>query len=169
MTPADPTPSSVAGLYRDHHRWLIGWLQRRLGYSQQAADLTQDTFVRLLAKDDMPSLREPRAFLTTVAKRVLSNHWRRDQLEQAYLAALAAQPEPVAMSPEEHALLIATLVEVDQLLDGLPAQVRHAFLLAQLEGLNQADIAERLAISLSTVKRHLRRAALQCYFALETA
>ncbi|WP_312155700.1 sigma factor, partial [Pseudomonas sp.] len=35
-------------LYGTHRGWLHGWLRRSLGCSQQAADLAQDTFVRLL-------------------------------------------------------------------------------------------------------------------------
>ena len=61
---------------------------------------------------------------------------------------------------------IAPLVEIDTVLSGLPAQVRRAFLLAQLDGLSQAEIAAELGISLSTVKRHLVRAGAQCYFGL---
>ena len=35
-------------LYSDHHHWLTGWLRRRLGCPQNAADLAQDTFVKVL-------------------------------------------------------------------------------------------------------------------------
>ncbi|TPE71046.1 RNA polymerase subunit sigma, partial [Burkholderia pseudomallei] len=79
-----------------------------------------------------------RAFLTTVAQRVLYNHWRRERLERAYLDALAQWPEAVAPSPETRAVLFETLVEVDRMLDGLPAVVRRAFLLAQLDGMTHA-------------------------------
>jgi len=154
-------------LYRDHHGWLERWLISKLGCSHRAADLAQDTFMRLLAKDDLPGLHEPRAFLTTVAKRVMSNQWRREQLEQAYLEALAHQPERFALSPEEQALVMETLLQVDRLLDGLPVVVRRVFLHVQLDGMSHADVARALNISISTVKRHLRRAALRCYFGLE--
>lgn len=64
--------------YADHHGWLNGWLRRQLGCSQRAADLVQDTFVRVLSKDDdMAAIREPRAYLHTIAKGLLINHWRR--------------------------------------------------------------------------------------------
>lgn len=89
----------IAALYTDHHGWLQGWLRRRLGDMHQAADLAHDTFMRLLARDEPVAMREPRAFLTTVAQRVLSNHYRRQQLERAYLDALAQprrRPRPGA-------------------------------------------------------------------------
>jgi len=122
--------------------------------------------VRLLARDEPLALDEPRAFLTTVAQRVLFNHWRREQIERAYLEALAHRPEALAASPEERAVLLETLCEIDAQLNGLPIAVKRAFLLAQLDGASHADIATQLKISISTVKRHLVRAGTQCFFAL---
>jgi RNA polymerase sigma factor (sigma-70 family) len=158
-------PSSIETLYCDHHSWLRGWLSKKLGNGHQAADLAHDTFVRLLAKDETPVMEQPRAFLTTVAKRVLANHWRREQLEQAYLDALAQAPEAYAISPEERAMLLETIVEIDRLLDGLPAVVKRTFLLTQLDGLHHAEVAEQLGISVTTVKRYLAKAAQHCFFA----
>lgn len=155
----------IAVLYTDHHSWLQGWLRKRLGDAHQAADLAHDTFVRLLSRDDLVEAREPRAFLTTVAQRVLFNHYRRQQLERAYLDALAHAPASFAQSPEERAILLETLVEIDQMLDGLPAAMKQAFLLSQLDGMPQADIARELGISITTVKRYLVKAGMQCYFA----
>jgi RNA polymerase sigma-19 factor, ECF subfamily len=157
---------SVEGLYNAHHNWLTGWLRRRLGCPHNAADLAQDTFVKVLLARETPQLVEPRAFLTTIAKRVLCNHYRRQELERAYYQALSELPEALAPSEEERAIILETLVELDQLLDGLPVLVKRAFLLAQIDGLTHNEIAARLNISVATVKRHLTKAAMRCYFAL---
>jgi len=157
----------VDQLYRSHHGWLQSWLYKRLGSRPDAADLAQDTFVRVLGHPAIvPELAEPRAFLATLARRVLSNFHRRRQIEQAYLEALAAQPEAVACSPEDRALVLEALVEIDRLLDGLPGPVRRAFLLSQLDGLKQAEVAARLGVSLPTAKRYIARAVQQCFFAV---
>ncbi|MGE8358222.1 MAG: sigma-70 family RNA polymerase sigma factor, partial [Microvirgula sp.] len=155
--------SVVAELYHGHHHWLSGWLRRRLADVEQAADLAQDTFVRVLLSRDVGAIQEPRAFLTTVARRVLANHYRRAEIERAWLETLASLPEPVAPSPETRLMVLETLYELDRLLDGLPAVVRRTFLLSQLDGLGYAEIGTRLGISVSTVKRHMSRAAMQCY------
>jgi RNA polymerase sigma-19 factor, ECF subfamily len=157
---------TVEGLYNAHHNWLTGWLRRRLGCPHNAADLAQDTFVKVLLARETPQLVEPRAFLTTIAKRVLCNHYRRQELERAYYQALSELPEALAPSEEERAIILETLVELDQLLDGLPVLVKRAFLLAQIDGLTHSEIAARLSISVATVKRHLTKAAMRCYFAL---
>lgn len=159
-------PSTIEVLYSDHHPWLKGWLHRRIGNAEQAADLAHDTFIRLLSSESVPGkLDEPRAFLTIVAQNLVYNHWRREKLERAYLEAMAQAPSQVALSPEDHAILLETLRELDRLLDGLPAIVRRAFLLSQLDGQTHAQVAKSLGISIPTVKRYLAKALQQCYFA----
>ncbi|MBY4898932.1 sigma-70 family RNA polymerase sigma factor [Cupriavidus sp. AU9028] len=161
-----PPASTIEALYSDHHLWLKGWLHRRLGSAEQACDLAHDTFVRLLSSERVPAtLDEPRAYLTTVAQRLVSNHWRREKLERAYLEALAQAPSPLELSPEERAILLETLFELDCLLDGLPTPVRQAFLLSQLDGQSHAEVAAALDISIPTVKRYLVKALQRCYFA----
>ncbi|MNR82268.1 putative RNA polymerase sigma factor FecI [compost metagenome] len=159
----------ITTLYSDHHGWLQGWLRKKLGDASKAADLTHDTFLRLLSREELIATREPRAFLTTVAQRVLFSHWRREELEHAYLNALMQLPEELAPSPEERAILLETLVEIDRMLDGLPLPVRRAFLYSQLDDMSHAEIAAELNISITTVKRYLVRAGVQCYFALAQA
>ena len=157
--------TSIESLYFNHHVWLQAWLRRRLGDTHRAADLAHDTFVRLLTRQGLGPLHEPRAFLTTVAARVLASHWRREQLERAYLDALRCLPPALVPSPEERALVLEALQHLDELLDGLPAPVKRAFLLSQLDGLTQRQIAQQLNVTERTVRRHLTRAAEQCYFA----
>jgi DNA-directed RNA polymerase specialized sigma24 family protein len=74
-----------------------------------------------------PSPRASRAPFATVAQRVLFNHYRRQKLEQAYLDALAQLPSLHALSPEERALLLSTVFELDRMLDGLPPPVKRVY------------------------------------------
>ncbi len=168
--PADRSaPGELDSLYRDHYGWLHRRLCGKLDCEAQAADLAQDTFVRVLADAAharLPSLRQPRAFLATISRRLLANHWRRQRIEQLYLAELSARPEPVEISTETRAILIETLVEVDRALASLPPRVRQAFLMTQLDGASHAEVAQALGLSLATVKRYLVRAGMRCYFAL---
>lgn len=165
---AGPLEPTLENFYRDHRSWLENWLRNRLGNAWDAADLSQDTFVRVLASqhsEPLSTLREPRAYLLTVGKRLLINHYQRRSLEQAYLQALATLPEHVIPSPEERWVLLETLQALDELLDALPLAVRRAFLWAQLEGLGYADIAKRLRVSERTVKRYMAQAYTHCLMA----
>ncbi|KAB0486845.1 RNA polymerase sigma-70 factor, ECF subfamily [Pseudomonas reinekei] len=160
---AMPQAQTFHDLYRDHRGWLEGWLRRRMGSACDAADLSQDTFLRLLASSQrIADLQEPRAYLLTVGKRLLSNFYQRRSLEQAYLNALASLPEDCVPSPEQRWLLLETLQALDELLNGLPQAVRRAFLWSQLEGLTYQQIAERLNVSERTIKRYMAQAYEHC-------
>lgn len=160
---ATPPEQSLNTLYREHRSWLESWLRKRVGNAWDAADLSQDTFVRVLASSQqLAELREPRAYLLTVGKRLLSNFYARRSLEQAYLEALAQLPEDSVPSPEQRWLLLETLQALDELLDGLPRPVRRAFLYSQLEGLGYREIAQRIEVSERTVKRYMAQAYEHC-------
>lgn len=150
-------------VYRSHHGWLHGWLSRSVGCSQQAADLAQDTFVRLLVRGQPIKERAPRALLARIARGLVIDQWRRNALERAYLEALAQLPEPSHPSPEVRHEALQCLERVAQLLDGLKPAVREAFLLYQLGGLSHAQVALKLGVSSRTVERHVASALLHCY------
>ncbi|MBO9356063.1 sigma-70 family RNA polymerase sigma factor [Bordetella petrii] len=160
---------SVETLYCDHHGWLQAYLRRKLGNSSDAAELAHDTFVRILAAPaHTPErqagwhLNEPRAYLTIIAKRLVSNFYRRRSLEQAYLDVLATMPQPSVASEEQRLIILESLQEIDALLDSLTPKLRSAFLMAQLEGLPYAEIARQLAVSERTVKRYVTDALARC-------
>ncbi|WP_326542075.1 sigma-70 family RNA polymerase sigma factor [Pseudorhodoferax sp.] len=153
----------IALLYQDHHGWLVGWLRRRLGHAGDAADLAHDTFVRVLGKPQaLAQVREPRAWLSTIAHGLVVDHVRRAALERACLDAIAALPAALAPSAEERHLLVETLVRIDALLAGLPAKARSAFLLSRLDGLSYPEIAARLGVCLSSVEKYMATAIRHC-------
>ncbi|AJG23745.1 sigma-70 family RNA polymerase sigma factor [Cupriavidus basilensis] len=167
MVTADTLPQSeLHALYRNHHGWLVNLLWRKLGNADNAADLAQDTFARLLVACDASSLREPRAYLTTVASRLTAQYFRRLALERAYLEALALQPEAAAPSPETRALVVEALTAVSTVLEQLPPRVCEAFLLSQLDGLAYKDIAQRLGVTVNVVQKWMSKAFLHCYTAV---
>ena len=90
------------------------------------------------------------------------NLWRRRELEQAYLHALAQRPEATTPSPERRALVLEALLQIDAMLHRLPARAREAFLLSQLGGHTYADIALRLEVSERMVKKYMSQVMLQC-------
>lgn len=149
-------------LYTDHHGWLHAWLRKKLGDGHHAADLAHDTFVRIMAARRESFGDEPRALLTHVAKGLLIDHWRRRDVERAYLDAIAHLPEGQAPSPEESLIIVEALTRIDTMLCGLPGKTREMFLMAQLEGLKLQEIAERTHTPLITVRRHIQKALLAC-------
>jgi len=155
----------ITTLYQEHHGWLHQWLYGKLGCSHSAADLAQDTFVRLLRRkrNGTPAaVEQPRAYLRVIANGLVVDYYRRRSLERAYLDALAHIPEPATVSPPEREALLETLDQIDAMLDRLPARVRRVFLLSQLDGATYPEIATALGVSTRTVKRDMKHAFAQC-------
>ncbi|WP_226456757.1 sigma-70 family RNA polymerase sigma factor [Pseudomonas sp. AF03-9] len=165
MSPLDH--SALHQLYSEHNSWLKGWLRVRLGNAADASDLAQDTFIRVMTARNAEPIREPRGYLSAIARSLLIDKSRRRAIEQAYLFALAQQPEPVAVSPEVRLSIIEMLLAVDSLLDELGPRTRNIFLAVQLEGLSYVAVAERFGVSVTTVKNHLIRAMTQCLLLVE--
>lgn len=152
----------ITQLYHEHHSWLLGWLNQRVQCRLLAEDHAHDTFIRVITSKDIHDIREPRAYLTTIAKGLLVNHWRRSAIEKAYLAKITQYPEALTPSPEENAIILSTLQEIDGLLNELPSNVRKAFLMSQLDGLTYVEIGKRLGVSDRMVKKYMSRAMLHC-------
>ena len=156
--------NDLKDLYVSHHGWLQRWLQRKLGCFQRAEDLAQDVFLRLLRRNEkVAKIREPRAFLSSIARGLLVDHWRRKELEQTWLNVLAQFPPSPADSPEDHLQRMEELVAIDGMLRGIKKRARKAFLLARLEGLTCRQTAARLGVSPATVERDLAKALRACY------
>jgi len=160
--------AQLTALYEQQHRWLRSWLYRQLSCSHRAADLMQDTFMRLLASNEALEIRQPRPFLAKVARSVLSNHYRRARLEKAYLEALQTEDQSELPDLATQLILFETLVRLDEALCELDIAVKKAFLWSQLDGLGHAEIAERLDISIATVKRHIIKAGARCMLVTES-
>lgn len=168
ITPRRPQFSRRASL---HHGWLLGWLRRKLHCPHNAADVAHDTFERIILAlqrgtlENLEALRQPRAFLTTTATRIVISQARRREVERACLEALAmvAPQESEATAPDQLLHTVQTLVALAALLDGLSDKARQAFLLYRLEDMPQAEIAAMLGVSVSRVKQYVAQAMVHCY------
>lgn len=155
----------IEALYSSHHGWLHRWLQGKLGCAYHAADVAQDTFVRIISsRDALLGIEQPRAYLTTIAKRLLIDRSRRQLIEQAYLAeiALIADTLPGYPSPEDIAMAVQALAQIAEALEGAPARVRKAFLRHYLDDQTQAAIAVEMGVSKRMVQKYLVQALLHC-------
>lgn len=126
--------------------------------------MAQDTFLKLLRAGAYVPPAEPRAFLATIARRVLIDGSRRLKLEQAYLEALTVCVEQLEHAPsaEQIALALQTLERLTDVLANMKPRVRQAFMLRHLDGLSHSDIAKKLNVSTKSVQTYLIDALLCC-------
>ena len=147
----------------EHYEELVGTWTRRLRNRALAEDLAHDTFIRVLKRPQQFDCDvHARSYLATIARGLCIDHWRRRQLEQAWLQALSQQPQALQPSPEQQAIIVETLHEVDAMLQRLPQRVSDAFILAQLHGMPYKDIAVEIGVSERMIKKYLAQALLHC-------
>nr|WP_315216514.1 sigma-70 family RNA polymerase sigma factor [uncultured Duganella sp.] len=148
--------------FRRSYGWLTASMQRLVGSRNDAEDLAASAFTELAGLDDVSHIRQPRALLTTIARRLTYEFWRRRDLERHYLAELALVPEQFDASPEEVCLAVDELLRIDAALERVSAKAREAFILSQFEELGYAEIAQRLGVSVSMVRKYVAQALMAC-------
>ncbi|SSY79924.1 sigma-70 family RNA polymerase sigma factor [Alcaligenes faecalis] len=156
---------SVESLYCDHHSWLQRWLHHRLGGADQAADLAQDTFVRLLSSRSrwqFASPGEARAYLRKTAQNLCINLWRRQEIEQAWLDILATTPENFYPSAERQAMILQALEEISAMLSSLSPKAAKAFTLAVICEMTDDEVGAEMGISGRMVRKYVAQAMLGC-------
>lgn len=160
---------SIHSLYSQHNNWLIGWLAKTLGCPHNAADLAQDTFVRVMTRCDPSTVNEHRPWLLTIAKRLLIDKSRRKKLEYAYLEQLKLSSQMADTVPSSEQLLVAvqTLELIAQVLDKLADKPKQAFLLRHIHCLTQAEIAEQMGVSVTMVRKYLVQGLMACHHVIE--
>jgi len=151
-------------LFRAHYPWLCTRLRRSLGqhHHYSVEDIAADAFVQLLENRAAGALREPRAWLTTIARRLVFEHWRRRDLERKHWDQWPADHTDCAPSPEEWLHLNRTLDGLDRRLDRLPGKVKATFLLSRIDGLTYPQIAAELGISQRSVSDYMTRSLALC-------
>lgn len=151
--------------YQLHAPEIRGYLRRRLPRPADAEDLCQETFSRVLQRDQ--PLRDParlRSYLMRTAHNLLVNHLRRPRI-----VALGSEVAPdreledlPQASYEDQAFELADLQQrLERALAELPERQAEIFRRAVLQGEKYAAIAKDLGISLSAVKVTVFRARKQ--------
>lgn len=158
----------IAELYKAHYGWLYGWLYKKLGSAENAEDVLQDTFTKLIRSQGLLDIQQPKAYLTTTAKRILIDRARHQKIEQSYLEYLAQQNLTYDISPEQTVLAIDILNQLARVLDGLAERQQLAFLMHYIDGLSLVDIATRLKVTSRTIHYDLVKTLSHCYCVLKS-
>lgn len=152
-------------IFREHSGWLASWVRKQRWTVISPEDLSSEVFLALLQMPAIGGVREPRAMMTTIARRLVYDARRRNDLQRAYEAELALMPEASEISAEDRLIVVQALEAVDAMLATLPAKARTAFLMSQLDGMRYADIAVELKVSVSMVRKYVAQGFRAAYLA----
>ncbi|PWB30549.1 RNA polymerase subunit sigma [Pseudomonas sp. SDI] len=157
--------SGLLASFQEHYDDLLQFLTRRMSDRQRAADVAQETYLKLVKIDEqaVPVLHA-RSFIFRVASNLAIDTLRRDQRLSANFADSEAAAEVACPAPAPEAVLLASerLQMLDEALLQLSPNARQALLLNRVEGLTQAQIAQQLGVSESMVAKYIGQALRHC-------
>jgi RNA polymerase sigma factor (sigma-70 family) len=155
----------VADIATKHGRRMRRYLAARLRNAADASDLVQEVFLRLMRVERHESIRNPEAYVMTVAGHVLHQHTLRSAMAPISTSALdmlvdlqtAIETDPAAQLDAQR-----RLQDLDRALEQLAPNVHATFVLHRRDGMTLEEIASQLRVSRSMVKKYLAKALLQC-------
>ena len=142
---------------------LLHFLTRRLNCPEVAADLTQETFLRLyqFVKESPPD--NARALTYRIAVNLATDYQRKMKVKNNLMvdidvSLLADISVSTAPGPEQIIMARQRLKAFHSALEELPTDCRTAFVLHGIDGLTYEEIAGQMGISVSMVYKHLAKA-----------
>ena len=148
--------TAFASLFASHRNRVYALAYRLTGVKSGAEDVVQDVFLKLwLRREELPNIRNFRAYLNTITANLVSNMLRRVAYEYRFinetLRSDTGQNTDVASISALHELQN----KIHKAVSSLSKQQQKIFLLSREQGMKYSAIAELLGISTATVKTHM--------------
>ncbi len=163
-----PRPERAAGqLFEQFRTGLYRYLLRRLRSADNAEDLAQEVYLRLLRAADLEQVRCPQAYVYRIAANVLYEFRLRERsarvlFDSTAMSEAMQQLTDDSAQPEKAYEDSARSDRFERLIAQLAPMQRAVLQLATQHQLAHAQIAEKLGISISTVRNHLYKAIDHC-------
>lgn len=123
-------------------------------------DLVQETFVNFVAGAPRATVRNPGAYLTTIARRLLWGQAKRNEAYRNARHVSLDEAGDLSTGPEQEWMMEASdlIQKYEEAFAELPARTREIYRLSRQEDLSSGEIAERLGMKKRAVKYHLNKA-----------
>jgi RNA polymerase sigma-70 factor (ECF subfamily) len=152
----------IARIYGEHNRALIKFVLRRVRNEQEARDVAQEAYLRLLELGQAVAVEHLRWYLFKIARNIATDRHRQSKVH-ARVSELDARADLDPSSPTENgAIAVNQLAALLSALEELPENCRQAFLLHKVRGLSTLEVADCMQITDRMVRNHIRRALLYC-------
>lgn len=163
-TEAQARSRNVAGLFHQHNQALLRFLRARLDSDQEAREVAQEAYVRLLQLDRTGAVSFLRSYLFRVATNLAVDRLRERTRQGVHTSEPAELFEILEthIEPERSAIANQQLALLKQALSELPMKQRQALILHRYHDQTQKEIAEELGTSERTVRSYLVQAMLYC-------
>ncbi|PCI51596.1 MAG: RNA polymerase subunit sigma-70 [Alphaproteobacteria bacterium] len=155
----------IARVLTDFAPRLYGFLIYRLGNKEDAQDLAQEAYLRLLRVHENKIIEKPESYLFRIASNLV-NEFAMQKRRTPHIVEIdsleISDDRGDGYSLERSLEHRAAIRQLEEILEDLPPLYRAVLLLKKREGFSREEIAEKLGISVHTVKKYLARAAAYC-------
>jgi RNA polymerase sigma factor (sigma-70 family) len=166
--PAAPGADAATQLYERYSAQIFGYCFHQLGSREEAEDAVQTTFMnafRGLARGIVPEAEQ--AWVFKIAHNVCRSRrrssWRRGRIEAPNNLEVLQEVVPAKEKVADE------LIELQDVLEGMPESQRRAILLREWQGLSYREIADELELSQGAVETLIFRARRSLAAGLEKA
>jgi RNA polymerase sigma factor (sigma-70 family) len=151
--------------FAPYHAGLQRFLMRRLRSAQNAQDLAQEAYLRLLRIGRGELVRKPQAYLYRIAANLVYEFQLRERQDPVTFDSRALEhlaEHPVELPADDTSDQHEIEEVLARVLAQLPPLYRAVFVLRKRDGMSYIEIASQLRISVHTVKKYLARAMALC-------
>jgi RNA polymerase sigma factor (sigma-70 family) len=156
--------SFVAAIASRYGRQLRRYLISRLRQSRDAPDLAQEVYLRLLRVERHELIRNPEAYLITIANNLLHEHALRQaatppttDIDTAFAQLQASEPDPAEQADAQQ-----RMQEIERVLDKLSPKAQATLLMHRRDGYSLEEIGVQLGVSRAMAKKYLAKALVHC-------
>ena len=166
---AKPHKQRVASLFEENNSALIRFLKVRLHSEEEAREIAQEAYVKLLGLDEPDAVNHFRAYLFRTAANLAADRLRQRH-RRAELRTLAfAGDEYASPSPEKALDAVQELALIREAVKELPPKCRAAFLMHKVHQLPVTETARRMRLSVRMVQFYVARGLAHCTEKLQAA
>lgn len=146
-----------------YSRPLQRYLMSCLRHVQNARDLEQEVYLRLLRVPDDELVRNALGYVHRIAVHVVHEYRLRARKERVtfdsqVVEQWAERGAEATAEDDPHERRLGTAQQLERLVRQLPPAYRDAFILHKCHGLSRAEVAQQLNLSETTVKIYVNRA-----------
>ena len=158
VPPDGPRHLWVERLFTEHNASLLKFLRARLRSNEEAKEVAQEAYVRLLQLDQPQAVSYFRAFLFKTAGNIAIDRLRKDSRDKN--RTVFPFFEEQTPSAEQTEIQSETIRRVSECMDDLPPKCRKAFLLSRIYGMSTREVASQMHMTPRMIRNYLIRATL---------
>ncbi len=162
---SNPNYSRISELFHQHNKSLVRFLSSKLGSEEEAIEVAQDAYVRLLGLNDAGVESYLQAYLYRTALNLAIDRIRRRSTRDRILGIPTEREHEqttVVPTPEEIINAEELLIDLKHAINELSPKCRQAFCMYKFEHLEYAEIASKMNLSESMVRKFVAKALIHC-------